>query len=84
MRFYNYDVTERAGDQDGVSGLPHTYFASFRPVNLIQLQFLLLSNMVNRKLFYKFAVIYVKWSLNSNERLDILFHSIPCFLIGYC
>ena len=48
----DWDVTERAGDEDGVSGLLHTYFASFRPVSLIQLQFLLPSNMANSAVTY--------------------------------
>ena len=48
----DYDITERAGDKDGVSGLLHTYLASFRPVSLIQLQFLLPSNMVNSTVTY--------------------------------
>ena len=48
----DHDVTETAEDKEGVSGLLHTYFASFRPVSLIQLQFLLPSNMVNSIVTY--------------------------------
>ena len=48
----DYDVTERVGDKDGVSGLLHIYLVPFRPVSLIQLQFLLTSNMVNSTVTY--------------------------------